>query len=79
MSFELFEKLEGKVKQAVETIALLQMELEESKAKNKALQGEVERVNGGQEGLARENQQLKEQQVAWKERLNALLGRMEDV
>ena len=51
MSLEVFEKLESKVQQAIDTITLLQMEIE----------------------------QLKEQQQGWQERLQALLGRMEEV
>ncbi|VTR18684.1 Cell division protein ZapB [Serratia fonticola] len=33
MSFEVFEKLEAKVQQAIDTITLLQMEIEELKEK----------------------------------------------
>lgn len=33
MSFEVFEKLESKVQQAIDTITLLQMEIEELKEK----------------------------------------------
>ena len=51
MSLEVFEKLEAKVQQAIDTITLLQME----------------------------NEHLKEQQNGWQERLQALLGRMEEV
>ncbi|ENB2507019.1 cell division protein ZapB [Shigella sonnei] len=58
MSLEVFEKLEAKVQQAIDTITLLQMEIEE---------------------LERENNHLKEQQNGWQERLQALLGRMEEV
>ena len=35
MSLEVFEKLESKVQQAIDTITLLQMEIEELKEKNK--------------------------------------------
>ena len=34
MSLEVFEKLEAKVQQAIDTITLLQMEIEELKEKN---------------------------------------------
>lgn len=34
MSLEVFEKLESKVQQAIDTITLLQMEIEELKEKN---------------------------------------------
>ncbi|CCJ82718.1 putative cytoplasmic protein [Cronobacter dublinensis 1210] len=42
MSFEVFEKLEAKVQQAVDTITLLQMEIEELKDKNNHLAQEVQ-------------------------------------
>lgn len=37
MSLEVFEKLESKVQQAIDTITLLQMEIEELKEKNNSL------------------------------------------
>ncbi|KFK91963.1 MULTISPECIES: septal ring assembly protein ZapB [unclassified Serratia (in: enterobacteria)] len=79
MSFEVFEKLEAKVQQAIDTITLLQMEIEELKEKNSALAQEVQSAAGNHEALARENQQLKEEQHLWQDRLRALLGKMEEV
>ena len=67
MSLEVFEKLEAKVQQAIDTITLLQMEIEEQNAQHE------------REELERENNHLKEQQNGWQERLQALLGRMEEV
>jgi cell division protein ZapB len=79
MSFEVFEKLEAKVQQAIDTITLLQMEIEELKEQNNNLKHEVQQASGNSEALVRENQQLKEEQVQWQERLRALLGKMEEV
>lgn len=79
MSLEVFEKLESKVQQAIDTITLLQMEIEELKEKNNALAQEVHSAQNGREELVRENQQLREQQNGWQDRLQALLGRMEEV
>jgi cell division protein ZapB len=42
MSFEVFEKLEAKVQQAIDTITLLQMEIEELKDKNNTLAQELQ-------------------------------------
>ncbi len=42
MSLEVFEKLESKVQQAIDTITLLQMEIEELKEKNNTLVQEVQ-------------------------------------
>ncbi|ADO46365.1 protein of unknown function DUF904 [[Enterobacter] lignolyticus SCF1] len=79
MSLEVFEKLEAKVQQAIDTITLLQMEIEELKEKNNSLSQEVQNAQQGREALEHENSQLREQQHGWQERLQALLGRMEEV
>jgi len=79
MSLEVFEKLESKVQQAIDTITLLQMEIEELKEKNNSLSQEVQTAQNGREELERENNQLREQQNGWQDRLQALLGRMEEV
>lgn len=79
MSFEVFEKLESKVQQAIDTITLLQMEIDELKDKNGALAQEVENAKSGTETLVRENEQLKQEQQVWQERLRTLLGKMEEV
>lgn len=54
MSFEVFEKLEAKVQQAIDTITLLQMEIEELKEKNNQLNQEVQQAASNREGLLRE-------------------------
>ncbi len=79
MSLEVFEKLDSKVQQAIDTITLLQMEIEELKEKNNSLSQEVQAAQHGREELERENSQLREQQNGWQDRLQALLGRMEEV
>ncbi|MDU3360946.1 MAG: cell division protein ZapB [Klebsiella sp.] len=61
MSLEVFEKLESKVQQAIDTMQ------------------EVQSAQHSREELERENGQLKEQQQGWQDRLQALLGRMEEV
>ncbi|AER30715.1 cell division protein ZapB [Pantoea sp. PA1] len=79
MSFEVFEKLEAKVQQAIDTITLLQMEIEELKEQNNNLRHDAQNAAGNHEALMRENQHLKEEQHVWQERLRALLGKMEEV
>lgn len=79
MSFEVFEQLEVKVQQAVDTITLLQMEIDELKGKNQALQQGAQEATDQYQLLMDENQQLKEQQQSWQTRLHSLLGRMESV
>ncbi|AUG98975.1 cell division protein ZapB [Prodigiosinella confusarubida] len=79
MSFEVFEKLEAKVQQAIDTITLLQMEIEELKEQNNTLSQEIQTAASSRDALMRENEQLQEEQKTWQERLRALLGKMEDV
>ncbi|MDI3441371.1 cell division protein ZapB [Erwinia sp. V90_4] len=79
MSFEVFEKLEAKVQQAIDTITLLQMEIEELKEQNGNLNQQVQQASGNTDALVCENQHLKEEQHVWQERLRALLGKMEEV
>lgn len=79
MSFEVFEKLEAKVQQAIDTITLLQMEIDELKQKNNTLNQDMRNSAGEYNQLVSENQQLKEEQAQWQERLRSLLGKMEEV
>ncbi len=79
MSFEVFEKLESKVQQAIDTITLLQMEIDELKSKNGSLSQELENAKSGTELLVRENEQYKQEQQVWQERLRTLLGKMDEV
>ena len=51
MSLEVFEKLESKVQQAIDTITLLQMEIEELKDKNNSLSQEVQNAQHSREDL----------------------------
>lgn len=55
------------------------MEIEELKEKNNSLSQEVQTAQQQREELERENNNLKEQQNGWQDRLHALLGRMEEV
>ncbi|WP_253306002.1 cell division protein ZapB [unidentified bacterial endosymbiont] len=79
MSFEVFEQLEVKVQQAIDTIALLQMEIDELKGKNRDLQQSTQAATDQYQAVIDENQQLKEQQQSWQTRLHSLLGRMDSV
>lgn len=86
MSIEVFEKLEAKVQQAVDTITLLKMEIDELKDKNSSLMNELqtkahefESSAAGRQQLVQENERLKEEQNIWQERLRVLLGKMDEV
>lgn len=72
MSIEILDQLENKIKQAVETIQLLQLEVEELKGKN----DDAQREN---ETLRREQEQLKAEHQNFQERLRSLLGQIDNV
>ena len=79
MSLEILEQLEAKVQTAVDTITLLQMEMEELKDKNQQLASEAEELRAGRVELEEKNRQMEEEHNAWQERIRTLLGKMEDV
>lgn len=72
MSLSVLDELESKIKQAVETIQLLQLEVEELKEKN----AEAERAKAL---LNQEYEQLKAEQHGFQERLRSLLGQIDNV
>lgn len=62
MSSHLFHKLEEKVQQAIETIELLRLQLEESETRNSNLQAEVN--------------EFKNRQREWEQSLSTLLQKL---
>ncbi|AGH38540.1 Cell division protein ZapB [Bibersteinia trehalosi USDA-ARS-USMARC-188] len=72
MSVTILDQLEDKIKQAVETIQLLQLEVEELKGKN----DEAQRAN---DALRQEHEQLKAEHQNFQERLRSLLGQIDNV
>tara|TARA_R110001583_G_scaffold6618_2_gene33532 strand:+ start:5796 stop:6026 length:231 start_codon:yes stop_codon:yes gene_type:complete len=71
MTLELLEKLESKIQNAVDTISLLQMEVEELREANKGLSEKAE-------SLASANTQLTEEHQQWQSRLSTLVGKIEE-
>ncbi|EKE77011.1 cell division protein ZapB [Gallaecimonas xiamenensis] len=72
MSLELLEKLEAKVQAAVDTIGLLQMELEE-------VRNEKAQYASRAEALSQENTRLKGELETVQVRINAVLGKIAQV
>ncbi|MCT8580177.1 cell division protein ZapB [Glaesserella parasuis] len=68
----IIEPIEEKIKQAVETIQLLQLEVEELKGKN-------EEANRSSETLRQEHEQLKTEHQNFQDRLRSLLGQIDNV
>lgn len=79
MSFEVLEKLEAKIQTAVDTIALLQMEVEELKEEKQKLVDEANELKSGREALEQKVQQVEQEHAQWQERIRTLLGKMDDV
>ncbi len=79
MSLDVLEQLETKIQTAVDTITLLQMEVDELKQANQQLTDETELAKAGNVELEKQNQQMLEEQNAWQQRIRTLLGKMEDV
>lgn len=72
MSIEILDQLENKIKQAVETIQLLELEVEELKGKNTE-------ANLANETLRKEHDQLKTEHQRFQDRLRSLLGQIDNV
>lgn len=70
MTLDLLEKLESKIQNAVDTIALLQMEVEE-------LKGDKQGLLEKNDLLQKENIKLSEEHQQWQSRLSALVGKIE--
>ncbi|MCZ4296160.1 MULTISPECIES: cell division protein ZapB [Vibrio] len=79
MSFEVLEQLEAKIQTAVDTIALLQMEVEELKEEKEKLATEANELRSSREELEHKAQQMQQEHSAWQERIRNLLGKMDDV
>ncbi|MBR0573944.1 MULTISPECIES: cell division protein ZapB [Pasteurellaceae] len=72
MSVEILDQLEKKIRETVETIQLLQLEVEEFKGKNNEL-------NSIKEKLTQENEALKAEQDKWQDRVRSLLGQIDNI
>ncbi|UVK77754.1 MAG: cell division factor ZapB [Sodalis sp. Fse] len=79
MAFEIFDKMEEKVQQAINTIAFLKVEIKELKDKNNSLNKEIQQTQNNCKSLVNENTQLKQEQETWQERLRELLSKMDEV
>lgn len=79
MSFEVLEQLEAKIQTAVDTIALLQMEVEELREQKAELSTQAEQLKSSREELEAKNAQMQQEHSQWQERIRNLLGKMDDV
>lgn len=79
MSFEVLEKLEAKVQSAVDTISILQMEIEELKQSNSELAQTNSGLTETNAQLQQQNDQLQGEHQLWQERLRTLLGKMDEM
>lgn len=72
MSLQILDQLENKIKQAVETIQLLQMEIEDLKEQNNALVAE-------KNTLSAKVEQQQNELGQFQERLRSLLGQIDEL
>ena len=79
MSLEILDQLEEKIKQAVETIQLLQLEIEEKNETIQQLEQQKSDTQQANDALRHENEQLKNEHANWQERLRSLLGKIDNV
>ncbi|ASI89659.1 MULTISPECIES: cell division protein ZapB [Vibrio] len=79
MSFEVLEQLEAKIQTAVDTIALLQMEVEELKEEKVQLANQAEELRNSREELVQKTEQMQREHGQWQERIRNLLGKMDEV
>ncbi|WP_038175962.1 MULTISPECIES: cell division protein ZapB [Vibrio] len=79
MSFEVLEQLEAKIQTAVDTIALLQMEVEELKEEKEKLATEANELRNNRAELEQKAELMQQEHNAWQERIRNLLGKMDDV
>lgn len=73
---KILDELENKIKNAVDTIALLNMEIEDLKQDNKNLQ---QQCTDKAKQLEEENNRLRKEQNDWQEKLKVLLNKFEEV
>jgi cell division protein ZapB len=79
MPFEVLDQLEAKIQTAVDTIALLQMEVEELKAEKQKLIEQANQLKESRTALELRVQEVQQEQSVWQERIRSLLGKMEDI
>lgn len=79
MSFEVLEQLEAKIQTAVDTISLLQMEVEELKEEKEQLAAEASELRIVRQDLEQKAEQMNEEHSAWQDRIRNLLGKMDEV
>ena len=73
---KILDELENKIKNAVDTITLLNMEIEDLKQDNKKLQ---QQCTDKAKQLEEENNKLRKEQNDWQEKLKVLLNKFEEV
>ena len=76
---EILEQLESKVQMAIDSISLMQLEIEELKEKNNSMQTELYQAQEMQNVLQNENNSLRADHEAWQQRIRSLLGKIEEV
>ena len=79
MSFDALEQLETKIQTAVDTITLLQMEIDELKEEKANLTNQAQELRTSREALVQKAEEMQREHGQWQERIRNLLGKMEEV
>ncbi|WP_392551681.1 cell division protein ZapB [Orbus wheelerorum] len=76
MSLEILNQLETKIQQTVNTIQLLQQEINTLQQKNQELELLISEESDEVQNLRKQNDELKQEQSAWQERITSLLNKI---
>lgn len=79
MSLEILNQLETKIQQTVNTIQLLQQEINVLKQKNEDLETLITEESDEVTKLRNENEKLKQEQAVWQERISTLLTKIGEI
>lgn len=76
---EILDQLESRIAQLLDTLSLMQMEIEELTEKNQTLQNQSAQESAKTQSLEEEVNTLRAEQQKWQNRLRALLGKIDEV
>lgn len=79
MSYEIFDTLESKIQQAISSLSLSRDEVDMLRSKNGELSAELQSIRTQLSGSEEENIRLRTELSAWKDRLQSLLEKINDI
>lgn len=79
MSIEILSQIENKIQQTIDTIGLLQMEVDELKEQKQQLEQKLTHSSTAMATLEEENQRLLQEQTTWQGKLQNLLSQINEI